>query len=62
MSTPTLPLQPKPRAYRRFLTSALHTRFVHAALLTLVVALNTSFCLGPKKGGLLGYPAQLLFH
>jgi len=31
-----MPVAPKPRPYRRFLTSALHTRFVHAAGLALI--------------------------
>ncbi|KIX95639.1 uncharacterized protein Z520_08759 [Fonsecaea multimorphosa CBS 102226] len=42
-------LNPPPRPYRRFLTSALHKRFVHAALITLLVALLDAVCLGPKK-------------
>ena len=50
MSTPaaTLP-KPPPRPYRRFLNSALHKRFVHAALISLLVALNNAFWLGPRK-------------
>ncbi|OQU96820.1 hypothetical protein CLAIMM_02847 [Cladophialophora immunda] len=42
-------LSPPPRPYRRFLTSALHKRFVHAALISLLVALNNAFWLGSKK-------------
>ncbi|EXJ68104.1 uncharacterized protein A1O5_08719 [Cladophialophora psammophila CBS 110553] len=42
-------LNPPPRPYRRFLTSALHKRFVHAALITLLAALHNAFWLGSKK-------------
>ncbi|KIX04619.1 uncharacterized protein Z518_05489 [Rhinocladiella mackenziei CBS 650.93] len=46
-STPLASLPPRP--YRRFLTSALHTRFVHAALISLLVALNNAFWIGSKR-------------
>ncbi|EXJ58708.1 hypothetical protein A1O7_06137 [Cladophialophora yegresii CBS 114405] len=38
-----------PRPYRRFVTSALHKRFVHAALLSLLVALGNAFWLGSNQ-------------
>jgi nucleoporin NDC1 len=38
-----------PRPYRRFLTSALHRRFVHAATISLLVSLNNAFWLGSSK-------------
>ena len=50
MSSPAAALLiPPPRPYRRFLTSALHKRFVHAALISLLVALHNAFWLGSKK-------------
>ncbi|KAH0844872.1 hypothetical protein AYO21_05797 [Fonsecaea monophora] len=42
-------LIPPPRPYRRFLTSALHKRFVHAAFISLLIALHNAFWLGSKK-------------
>ncbi|KAI1616613.1 nucleoporin protein Ndc1-Nup [Exophiala viscosa] len=45
-ATPTLS---PPRPYRRFLNSAFHTRFVHAALLCLLIALNNAFWLASKR-------------
>lgn len=39
-----------PRPYRRFLNSAFHTRFVHAALICLLISLNNAFWLGSKRG------------
>ncbi|KAK4939644.1 hypothetical protein LTR10_020144 [Elasticomyces elasticus] len=50
MATPAaVPTLSPPRPYRRFLNSAFHTRFVHAALLCLLVALNNAFWLGSKR-------------
>lgn len=47
MSTP----QPIPqiRPYRRFLTSALHRRFVHASALALIVCWDNAFWIGKKS-------------
>ena len=39
----------KPRPYRRFLTSTLHTRFVHAALVSLLLAWDNAVLLGSKR-------------
>ncbi|ETI22324.1 hypothetical protein G647_06398 [Cladophialophora carrionii CBS 160.54] len=50
MSTLTAPsATAPPRLYRRFVTSALHKRFVHAALLSLLVALGNAFWLGSNQ-------------
>ncbi|KIW46442.1 uncharacterized protein PV06_02114 [Exophiala oligosperma] len=50
MSSPAAtPAPPRPRPYRRFLNSALHTRFIHAVLISLLIALNNAFWLGSKK-------------
>jgi hypothetical protein len=40
--------KPQIRPYRRFLTSAFHRRFVHAAALALIVSWDTAFWLGKK--------------
>ncbi|KIW67273.1 hypothetical protein PV04_06538 [Phialophora macrospora] len=48
----TLAAPPKatpPRPYRRFVTSALHKRFVHAALIALLIALGNAFWLGSNR-------------
>ena len=45
----TTPVAAPPRPYRRFLNSRLHKRFVHAAILSLLVGLNNAFWLGSKK-------------
>ena len=61
MATPA-PATPKPRPYRRFLTSALHTRFVHAALVSLILSWDNAALLGSRKGknpGLEGLEAVL---
>ncbi|KIW52758.1 hypothetical protein PV05_08381 [Exophiala xenobiotica] len=44
------PAIPRPRPYRRSLNSTLHTRFVHAALISLLIALNNAFWLGSNRG------------
>ncbi|EXJ85199.1 hypothetical protein A1O3_05874 [Capronia epimyces CBS 606.96] len=49
MATSSLTAPAAPRPYRRFLTSALHTRFVHAALISLLLAFNNAFWLGSKN-------------
>jgi nucleoporin NDC1 len=50
MPTLTTPsTSPPPRPYRRFLTSALHKRFVHVALLSLLVGFGNAFWLGSNK-------------
>ncbi|KIV88893.1 hypothetical protein PV10_08524 [Exophiala mesophila] len=46
MATPT---PPSPRSYRRYLTSALHTRFVHAALFSFGIALHNVFWIGGER-------------
>ena len=43
---------PRPRPYRRFLTSALHTKFVHAALVSLLISWDNAALLGPKSGNM----------
>merc|ERR1712000_524535 len=43
------PAIPRPRPYRRSLNSTLHTRFVHAALISLLIALNNAFWLGSNR-------------
>ncbi|KIW09887.1 hypothetical protein PV08_11988 [Exophiala spinifera] len=48
-SIATSPAPSRPRPYRRFLNSALHTRFIHAVLISLLIALNNAFWLGSKK-------------
>ncbi|ETN46251.1 uncharacterized protein HMPREF1541_00435 [Cyphellophora europaea CBS 101466] len=42
------PAHIKPRAYKRFLTSAFHTRFVHAALLSLFICWDQAVLLAPN--------------
>ncbi|EXJ85915.1 hypothetical protein A1O1_06284 [Capronia coronata CBS 617.96] len=49
MATPSMAVAAAPRPYRRFLTSALHTRFVHAALISFLLAFNNAFWLGSKR-------------
>jgi nucleoporin NDC1 len=48
--TSSAPVARKPQAYRRFITSALHARFVHAALVSLVLSWLDASVLGPKNG------------
>ena len=43
------PATVKAQPYRRFLTSALHTRFVHAALVSLLLAWDNAILLGSKR-------------
>ncbi|KAL2423361.1 Nucleoporin NDC1 [Exophiala dermatitidis] len=49
MATASLAAPAPPRPYRRFLTSTLHKRFVHAALISLLLAFNNAFWLGSKR-------------
>lgn len=49
MSAPAPIATARPRPYRRLLTSALHTRFVHASALVLLVCWNHAFFFGDKK-------------
>ena len=49
MSTPSSISVARPRPYRRLLTSALHTRFVHASALVLLVCWNHAFFFSDKK-------------
>ena len=48
MATPA-PAIPKPRPYTRFLTSALHTRFVHAALVSLLLSWDNAILTGVSR-------------
>lgn len=57
--SPATPVQSKPRAYKRFLTSAFHTRFVHAALLSLFICWDQAILLTPKYGEFAGHNERL---
>ncbi|RMZ88340.1 hypothetical protein DV736_g4425, partial [Chaetothyriales sp. CBS 134916] len=43
----------KPRPYRRFLTSALHSRFLHSLFVALLLAQGLAVILGPKNSKLI---------
>ena len=49
-ATPALQVPAKPRLYRRILTSTLHTRFIHAAALSLILSWDNAVFLHPKRG------------
>ena len=51
-ATPALQAPAKPRLYRRTLTSTLHTRFIHAAALSLILSWDNAVFLHPKRGSL----------